>query len=71
MKQVNIHGFRVKCEGNAQMGRDYLRYDLDREEAGGFFEHARTKKYAKFEDDREGQYTLSYNYDGTYTLIKR
>lgn len=71
MKEVSIHGFRVKYEDNARTGRDYLLYDLDREEAWVFFEHARTKKYAKFEDDREGQYTLSYNHDGTYILVRR
>lgn len=71
MKQVNIHGFRVKYEENAQMGRDHLLYDLDKEEASVFFEHAKRKKYAKFEDDREGQYTLSYDYNGIYTLIRR
>jgi len=71
MKEIYIHGFKVKYEENAKGGIDYLLYDLDREEAKVFFDQARAHKYAKFEDDREGQYTLAYNSDGTYTLIRR
>jgi len=71
MKEIYIHGFKVKYEDNAKEGVDYLLYDLDREEAKVFFEQARLRGYSQFEDDREGQYTLSYNQDGTYTLIRR
>ncbi len=71
MKEIYIHGLKVKYEDNAKEGVDYLIYDLDREEAKVFFEQARLRGYSQFEDDREGQYTLSYNQDGTYTLIRR
>jgi len=71
MKEIYIHGFKVKYEDNAKEGIDYLLYDLDREEAKVFFEQAHLRGYSQFEDDREGQYTLSYNNDGTYTLIRR
>lgn len=70
MKEIYIHGFKVKYEENAKRGIDYLLYDLDREEAKVFFDQARARRYAKFEDDREGQFTLTYNHD-SYTLIKR
>jgi len=71
MKEVKIHGFKVKYEDNAKAGIDYLRYDLDSEEARVFFNQAKLKKYAKFEDDDDRQFTLSYSSDGTYTLIRR
>jgi len=71
MKEVNIRGFRVKYEESEQAGINYLLYDLDIHESRVFFDQARAKKYAEFEDDREGQYTLSYNQGGTYTLIRR
>ena len=71
MKEVKIHGFKVKYEDNAKVGIDYLLYDLDSEEARVFFNQAKLKKYAKFEDDQDRQFTLSYNLDGTYTLIRR
>jgi hypothetical protein len=71
MKEIIIRGFKVKYEESEQPGINYLLYDLGPQEAKVFFEQARAKKYAEFEDDREGQYTLSYNRDGSYTLIRR
>lgn len=71
MKEIRIHGFKVKYEDNARPGIDYLLYDLDSEEARVFFYQAKLKKYAKFEDDEDRQFTLSFNLDGTYTLIRR
>lgn len=71
MKETIIKGFRVKYEENEQAGINYLLYDLDVQESKVFFNEARRNKYAEFEDDREGQFTLSYNSDGTYTLISR
>lgn len=71
MKQISIHGFKVQYEDNAQEGINYLLYDLDRDEAMVFFDQAKLRRYSRFEDEREGQYTLSYNSDGSYTLIKR
>lgn len=71
MKKIYIYGFKTKYEDSAKAGTDYLLYDLDREESKVFFNQARAKKYAKFEDDDERQFTLNYNPDGTYTLIRR
>jgi hypothetical protein len=71
MKEIYIHGFKVKYEENEQAGINYLLYDLDIHESRVFFDQARAKKYAEFEDDREGQFTLSYNSDGSYTLMTR
>jgi len=44
---------------------------LDRDEARVFFDQARLRKYAEFEDDEEGQYTLNYKGSGFYALVKR
>jgi hypothetical protein len=72
IKEIYIREFRVKYEENEQGGINYLLYDLDANEARVFFDEAKLKKYAEFEDDKEGQYTLSYNLaDNSYTLIKR
>jgi len=71
MKETIIKGFRVKYEEGEQAGINYLLYDLDIHEAKVFFNEAKRNKYAEFEDDKEGQFTLSYNRDGTFTLIRR
>jgi hypothetical protein len=71
MKEIFIHGFKTKYEENAKEGMKYLLYDLDREEARVFFDQARLRKRAKFEDDQDRQFTLIYNQDGTYTLLRR
>ncbi|OGY57491.1 MAG: hypothetical protein A3D47_02315 [Candidatus Colwellbacteria bacterium RIFCSPHIGHO2_02_FULL_43_15] len=71
MKEVFIHGFKIKYEESEQAGVNYLLNDLDVNESRVFFDQARDKKYVEFEDDKEGQYTLSYNREGSYTLIRR
>jgi len=71
MKTIYIRGFKVNFEEDARNGVNYLLYDLDEKEARIFFDQARLKNFANFEDDREGQYTLSYNPDGSYTLTRR
>jgi len=71
MRETRVRNYKVKYEENAKEGIKYLLYDLDSEEARVFFDQARAHKYAKFEDDSERQYTLSYNSDGTYTLTRR
>lgn len=71
MKETIIHGFKTKYEENAKPGIDYLLYDLDKEEATVFFKQAKREKFAKFEDDYEHQFTLMYNPDDTYTLLRR
>jgi len=71
MKDIYIHGFKVKYEDNAREGVNHLLYDLDREEARVFFEQAKRKKFVKFEDDQDRQFTLSHNNDGSYNLVRR
>lgn len=69
-KKTNIHGFTVQYEENAEGGIRYLRDDLSGSEARVFFDQARMRGSAEFEDDGDRQFTLSYS-NGTYTLIRR
>jgi len=71
MKETYIYGFRVKYEDNAKDGVNYLFSDLDRDEARVFFDQAKARKSAKFEDDEDRQFTLSYDGDGSYSLMRR
>lgn len=71
MKQISVHGYRTKYEDDVYNGIKHLLQDLQYKETKVFFEHARLHRSAQFEDDFEGQYTLEYNRDGTYTLSKR
>ena len=71
MKEVYIHGFKVRYEEDAWFGIEYFRRDLDRAEARVFFDQAKRKKFASFEDDQDRDYTLSYNNDGSYNLSRR
>lgn len=71
MKQISVHGYQTKYDDADYNGIRYLLQDLQYEEAKVFFEQARLQRSAQFEDDFEGQYTLEYNQDGTYTLSRR
>ena len=68
--RTTVHGFTVIYENNASSGIDYLRNDLDFDEAKVFFDQARLKGQAKFEDDEDRQFTLFYK-NGIYTLVRR
>jgi len=69
-EKITIHGFIVVYEQNAQPAVQYLRDDLDFNEARVFFDQARLRGQAMFEDDEDRQFTLLYK-DGVYTLIRR
>lgn len=67
----DIHGFSVLSDESVKHGLDYLDYDLQYEEAKVFFDEARLRGEAQFEDDHEHQYVLRRNDDGTYALTGR
>jgi len=71
MKQTYIHGYKVKYEDNAYSGVDYLKNDLDSKEASVFFNEARRRSQAPFEDDDDRDFILSRNSDGSYYLRRR
>lgn len=69
-KKITIHSFYVQYEENAYEGIRYLRDDLDFQEARVFFDQARMRGSANFEDDEDRQYTLYYK-GGVYILVRR
>ncbi|MFA6354283.1 MAG: hypothetical protein WCX12_01200 [Candidatus Paceibacterota bacterium] len=69
-QKTDVHGFVVVYEENSREGVAYLRDDLDLNEARVFFDQAKIKGSAEFEDDDDRPFTLSYH-DGEYTLIHR
>ncbi len=66
-----IHGFKTEYDEKTEKAVDYLANDLDKKEARVFFDQAKLRGYAEFEDDNEGQYTLKYKGDNLYLLIRR
>ena len=69
-KISKIGNHLVYYDKNTKRGIDYLLNDLDSNEARVFFDQAKSKGTADFEDDQEGQYTLNYK-NGKYFLIRR
>ncbi|MFH1749916.1 MAG: hypothetical protein ABH837_03440 [bacterium] len=67
---AKIFNHSVYYQKNAKAGIDYLQYDLDSSESRVFFDQARIRGKADFEDDKEGQFTLDYQ-NNKYFLIKR
>ena len=65
-----IHGYPVTHEKDVYEGVSYLRDDLDSSEAKVFFDQARARGSANFEDDEDRQFTLVYQ-NGVYNLIRR
>lgn len=69
--QRDVHGFHVYGTADAKDGLDYLDYRLSYQEVQVFFNQARYRGPAQFEDHMHRDFTLSYNNDGTYTLTRR
>lgn len=68
--ETTVHGFSIAYEENAVEGIRYLRDDLSFDEARVFFDQARMKTSAQFEDDEDRNFTILYH-DGSYTLVRR
>lgn len=69
-ERTAVHGFWVTYEQNAYDGIKYLRDDLKMEETRVFFDQARVRGSAQFEDDHDRQFTVLYH-SGNYTLVRR
>jgi len=69
-QKTDVHNFPTSYEENAEEGIRHLKDDLSRDEARVFFDQARARGSAEFEDDEDRQFTLSHQ-NGTYTLIRR
>lgn len=75
METIYIHGYKVQydpLDPIIEYAISYLESDLDREEASVFFIAAKQIGKAKFENDYDYQFTLSYDpYTYVYNLTKR
>ncbi len=71
IKDRDVHGHKVSGEDDAKEGINYLDHDIQYKEAEVFFDQARQKGLAQFEDDQGRNYTLIYNKDGTYRIERR
>lgn len=72
---IYVHNYYVQydnADATINYALSYLQSDLDSEEASVFFDAAKKRGKAKFEDDYENQFTLTYDYSTyVYTLTKR
>ena len=69
MKTTDIHGKKVMYEENAQSGIDYLRSSIDRDAATLFFDQAKSKGIAKFENQSGVKFELAYR-NSTFFLAR-
>lgn len=70
LKETYIHNYRVQYDDDAEAGVRHLDDDLDAEEARVFFDQARLRGKAAFEDDQERNFVLTYR-GGQYFLNRR
>lgn len=70
IQKASIHGFPIVYDEKTKAGMEYLRDDLDFTEARVFFDAARAKGSANFEDDNDRQFTLAYQ-KGVFILMMR
>ena len=69
--KYNIHGHNVSFEEDAKKGAEHLAYDLSLQEAEVYFQQAKFKGKAQFEDDQDRDYTLIRSKDGAYSIERR
>lgn len=67
----DIHGFTVLGDEDVDEGMNFLDYGLGYAETKVFFDQARARGKALFQDSQRRDYTLKYNGDGTYTVLRR
>jgi hypothetical protein len=70
VKKASVHGFPLTYEEEAKNGVSYLTYSLGQAETKVFFDQARLKGSAAFEDKEGRDYTLIYK-NGAYILFKK
>jgi len=74
LKYEHIHGFKVEYESeekHIREGISYLDNKIEASEAKVFFDQAKAKKSAQFEDKENHQFTLMYKGNSVYLLISR
>lgn len=71
LNKRDIHGHTVVGDDAAAKGMAFLDESLQYAEAEVFFQQARGRGEAEFEDAQNRNYTLQYSGDGTYTVVAR
>jgi len=66
-----IRGYTVYYDDNAAKGIEHLAYVLSIEESDSKFSNARATGKLKFEDRLGRNYTLIYNFNGTFKVEAR
>ena len=69
--EAHIHGYSVRYSDDTRPGMDYLKNDLDSDEAEVIFEHAKRHGEAPFEDDHNRDFLLIHDDDREYHIEKR
>ncbi|MDI6739489.1 MAG: hypothetical protein QME74_03900, partial [Candidatus Edwardsbacteria bacterium] len=72
LHKQDVHGYQVYFEDDAKYGVEYLDHRIDYREAKVFFETAKNRGAAEFEDGEGRDFTLTYNRGpGNYTVARR
>ena len=66
-----IRGYTVFYDDSAAKGIEHLAYVLSIEESDSMFSSVRSTGKLKFEDRLGRNYTLIYNFDGTFKVERR
>lgn len=69
--ETRIHGCSVRYSDATRPGMDYLKNDLDADEAGVIFEYAKEHGEAPFEDDHNRDFLLIHDNAYEYHIEER
>lgn len=71
ISQEYVHGFRVRYEDPARDGVYHLKLKIDKPEAEVFFNQAREKELAHFEDQYDRDYVIAYSRSDNFYYVIR
>ena len=72
LHKQDVHGYQVYFEDDAKHGVEYLDHRIDYREAKVFFEEAKNRGAAEFEDSENRDFTLTHTRgQGNYTVRRR
>ncbi|MBI3115526.1 MAG: hypothetical protein HYZ09_03495 [Candidatus Kerfeldbacteria bacterium] len=67
----DVYGYSVLGEDDVEPGIDFLDHSLEYSEAKPLIETARYRGKIDFQDTQRRNFTLKYNGNGTYRVLKR
>ncbi len=71
LKSTKVYIYKIEYDEKDYDGVKYLRDDLQPDESSVFFEQAKLKGEAHFEDDYDRQWALKYNRSSVSYLLER